>query len=159
MHGSVTGTHALGATHCRRTRWKSWSSDSALTLGATIRNTETRSLVATEAHIARIGDFEEDLTAVCFQLFDETLALSDPYHQRMIVSTKTERCYRIAAVFLNVVRDRMACMSVERIDIAALHSLREYEDAEFVRRRPRSRELLERGRASMPGGVPMSWMT
>ncbi|MEO1848660.1 MAG: hypothetical protein ABGY05_14930, partial [Pseudomonadota bacterium] len=115
--------------------------------------------MATEAHIARIGDFEEDLTAVCFQLFDETLALSDPYHQRMIVSTKTERCYRIAAVFLNVVRDRMACMSVERIDIAALHSLREYEDAEFVRRRPRSRELLERGRASMPGGVPMSWMT
>ncbi|MBT5622098.1 MAG: aminotransferase class III-fold pyridoxal phosphate-dependent enzyme, partial [Acidiferrobacteraceae bacterium] len=28
-----------------------------------------------------------------------------------------------------------------------------------MRRRPRSRELLERGRASMPGGVPMSWMT
>ena len=50
-------------------------------------------------------------------------------------------------------------MSVERIDTAKLRSLREHEDAEFVRRRPRSRELLERGRASMPGGVPMSWMT
>ncbi len=49
-------------------------------------------------------------------------------------------------------------MSTERIDRAGLCSLREQEDAEFVRRRPRSRELLERGRASMPGGVPMSWM-
>ena len=45
--------------------------------------------MATKAHIARIGDFEENLTAVWFQLFDEALALSDPYHQRMIVS-KTE---------------------------------------------------------------------
>ena len=53
----------------------------------------------------------------------------------------------------------MARMSTERVDTAALRLLREYEDAEFVRRRPRSRELLERGRASMPGGVPMSWMT
>jgi len=68
LRGSVTGTHGLGAT---------------------IRNTETRSLVATEAHIVRIGDFEENLTAVWFQLFAEALALSDPYHQRMIVS-KTE---------------------------------------------------------------------
>ncbi len=74
MRGSVTGTHALGAT---------------------IRNTETRSLVATEAHIARIGDFEEDLTAVWFQLLDEAL---DPYHPRMIVGIKAGRCYRIAAV-------------------------------------------------------------
>ena len=49
--------------------------------------------------------------------------------------------------------------ALERIDTAKLRSLREHEDAEFVRRRPRSRELLERGRASMPGGVPMSWMT
>ena len=53
----------------------------------------------------------------------------------------------------------MTRMSVERLDTAALRSLREHEDTEFVRRRPRSRELLERGRASMPGGVPMSWMT
>jgi hypothetical protein len=68
LRGSVTGTHALGAT---------------------IRNTETRSLVATEAHIARIGDFEEDLTAVWFQLLDEALALSDPYHQRRSL-VKTE---------------------------------------------------------------------
>ena len=50
-------------------------------------------------------------------------------------------------------------MSVDRIDTARLRVLREHEDAEFVHRRPRSRELLERGRASMPGGVPMSWMT
>ena len=49
-------------------------------------------------------------------------------------------------------------MSVERIDSARLHSLREHEDAEFERMRPRSRALRERGRASMPGGVPMSWM-
>ena len=49
-------------------------------------------------------------------------------------------------------------MSLDRIDRTRLRALREYEDAEFVRRRPRSRELQERARASMPGGVPMSWM-
>jgi len=47
---------------------------------------------------------------------------------------------------------------VTGIDAAALRSIREREDAEFVRRRPRSRELLERGRACMPSGVPMAWM-
>ena len=39
-----------------------------------------------------------------------------------------------------------------------LRSVREREDAEFVRRTPRSRALLERSRDSMPSGVPMSWM-
>ncbi|MCZ6777962.1 MAG: transaminase [Acidobacteria bacterium] len=32
------------------------------------------------------------------------------------------------------------------------------EQERFVTERPRSRSLLERGRRSMPGGVPMSWM-
>ncbi len=39
-----------------------------------------------------------------------------------------------------------------------LRSVREREDAAFVRRTPGSRALLERSRASMPSGVPMSWM-
>ncbi len=50
-------------------------------------------------------------------------------------------------------------MTIERIDSDAVRRLCEAENAEFERQRPRSRELLERGRASMPGGVPMSWMT
>ena len=32
------------------------------------------------------------------------------------------------------------------------------EDAEFERRTPNSRALLERSRATMPNGVPMAWM-
>ncbi len=46
-------------------------------------------------------------------------------------------------------------MSIERRKIAAL---RAREDKRFADERPRSRELLERARASMPAGVPMSWM-
>ena len=60
-----------------------------------IRNGKTGSLAAAEARIARIKHFEEDLTAVWFQLLDEAL---DPYHPRMIVGIKAGRCYRIAAV-------------------------------------------------------------
>ena len=45
-----------------------------------------------------------------------------------------------------------------RIDQQAVQAMREREDAEFVRRRPRSQELLEQGRGSMPNGIPMSWM-
>jgi Asp-tRNA(Asn)/Glu-tRNA(Gln) amidotransferase A subunit family amidase len=52
-----------------------------------IRNGETRSLAAAEAHIARIKHFEEDLTAVCFRLIDEAL---DPYHSKMIVGKKPD---------------------------------------------------------------------
>jgi len=52
----------------------------------------------------------------------------------------------------------MTTMPLQRIDTVELRSLREREDAEFIRRRPRSRDLLERAKASMPGGVPMSWM-
>jgi glutamate-1-semialdehyde aminotransferase len=37
-------------------------------------------------------------------------------------------------------------------------ALKEREDAEFVRMRPRSRELWAAGRAVMPNGVPMSWL-
>ena len=50
-------------------------------------------------------------------------------------------------------------MSVNRIDSDGLRALREHEDAEYLRHRPQSCELLARGLKSMPGGVPMSWMT
>ncbi|MBN35635.1 MAG: aspartate aminotransferase family protein [Rhodospirillaceae bacterium] len=50
-------------------------------------------------------------------------------------------------------------MSLERLDQAAIHALRESENIEFARTHLRSLELRERGRASMPNGVPMSWMT
>ncbi len=46
-------------------------------------------------------------------------------------------------------------MSIERQKIA---ELRAREDQRFVDERPRSRDLLKRARASMPAGVPMSWM-
>ncbi len=44
------------------------------------------------------------------------------------------------------------------LSLPLLKSLRDREDAEFVRRTPRSRALLERSRDSMPSGVPMAWM-
>ncbi|MDG2480003.1 MAG: aminotransferase class III-fold pyridoxal phosphate-dependent enzyme [Alphaproteobacteria bacterium] len=50
-------------------------------------------------------------------------------------------------------------MSLQRLDQAAIHALREKEDAAFARTHPRSHALQERGRASMPNGVPMTWMT
>jgi glutamate-1-semialdehyde 2,1-aminomutase len=53
----------------------------------------------------------------------------------------------------------MTDMALQRLDQAAIKALREQEDADFARRHPRSHELQERGRASMPNGVPMSWMT
>lgn len=43
------------------------------------------------------------------------------------------------------------------IDRSHIRRLKEREDARFVAERPRSVELLERGRRSMPRGVPMSW--
>ncbi len=46
-------------------------------------------------------------------------------------------------------------MSIDRQKIAAL---RAREDKRFVAERPRSMALLARARASMPAGVPMSWM-
>ncbi len=46
-------------------------------------------------------------------------------------------------------------MSIDRQKIA---ELRAREDRRFADERPRSRELLGRARASMPAGVPMSWM-
>jgi glutamate-1-semialdehyde 2,1-aminomutase len=45
--------------------------------------------------------------------------------------------------------------SLDRSRLAPLH---ERERAAFTAARPRSRELAERARAHMPGGVPMSWM-
>lgn len=44
------------------------------------------------------------------------------------------------------------------VDRERVRALRVREDARFLDERPRSRELLERARASMPNGVPMSWM-
>jgi hypothetical protein len=44
------------------------------------------------------------------------------------------------------------------IDRAKLAALRRREDAAMAIRTRRSRALLERGRAVMPSGVPMSWM-
>lgn len=44
------------------------------------------------------------------------------------------------------------------IDVERARALHEAENARFVSERPASIALLERGRASMPRGVPMSWM-
>ena len=44
------------------------------------------------------------------------------------------------------------------VDRERIRTLREREDARFLADRPRSRRLLERARASMPNGVPVSWM-
>jgi glutamate-1-semialdehyde 2,1-aminomutase len=44
------------------------------------------------------------------------------------------------------------------IDLERVRALEEAENARFVAERPRSMELGERARRSMPRGVPMSWM-
>jgi 4-aminobutyrate aminotransferase-like enzyme len=44
------------------------------------------------------------------------------------------------------------------IDRARLAALRRREDAQFLRRTPRSRELQRSASAHLPLGVPMSWM-
>ncbi len=44
------------------------------------------------------------------------------------------------------------------IDVEHARALHEAENARFVAERPASMALLERARASMPRGVPMSWM-
>ena len=44
------------------------------------------------------------------------------------------------------------------LDHRRIARLRAREGARFEEARPRSRALLERARASLPGGVPMSWM-
>lgn len=45
-----------------------------------------------------------------------------------------------------------------QIDRRRIAELRRREDQRFVEERPRSRALLQQARASMPAGVPMSWM-
>src|ERR671918_585166 len=47
---------------------------------------------------------------------------------------------------------------VSGADPAVVAELLHRERAAFVERHPRSRELFERGRASLLGGVPMTWM-
>ena len=44
------------------------------------------------------------------------------------------------------------------IDRERIQHLKQREDAAFVAARPRSTELWERAKASMPNGVPMSWL-
>jgi glutamate-1-semialdehyde 2,1-aminomutase len=44
------------------------------------------------------------------------------------------------------------------IDLERIEKLKREEDTRFLKTRPRSIALLERGRRSMPRGVPMSWM-
>lgn len=44
------------------------------------------------------------------------------------------------------------------IDLERVRALEQAENARFVAERPRSMELGERARRSMPRGVPMSWM-
>jgi len=46
----------------------------------------------------------------------------------------------------------------DRIDRAALASLRVREEAAFAGRTPKSRAWLDAARASMPNGVPVAWM-
>ncbi|MGH8895160.1 MAG: aspartate aminotransferase family protein [Actinomycetes bacterium] len=45
------------------------------------------------------------------------------------------------------------------VDPARVAALTRAEQARFVAEHPRSRQLSERARSVMPGGVPMSWMT
>ena len=44
------------------------------------------------------------------------------------------------------------------VDRTRLMDLLAQEDRRFVEARPRSRELFERAKASLLGGVPMNWM-
>ena len=44
------------------------------------------------------------------------------------------------------------------LDRERIQRLKQREDAAFVAARPRSAELWERAKASMPNGVPMSWL-
>jgi glutamate-1-semialdehyde 2,1-aminomutase len=48
-------------------------------------------------------------------------------------------------------------MTAPGVDPDRVRELKDREDRRFVEGRPRSIELLERGRASMPNGVPMQW--
>lgn len=52
----------------------------------------------------------------------------------------------------------MAGTAVGGIDRRKLQEIKAREDAAFVAARPRSAELWARGKASMPNGVPMSWL-
>ena len=45
------------------------------------------------------------------------------------------------------------------IDRQKLQALHAREEERFVARTPKSRELFEKAKGVMPGGVPMSWMT
>jgi len=44
------------------------------------------------------------------------------------------------------------------VDLGRVEELKRREDLRFVTARRRSSELVQRGRRSMPSGVPMGWM-
>ncbi len=52
----------------------------------------------------------------------------------------------------------MSGIAAGDIDRGKLREIKAREDAAFVAARPRSAELWERAKASMPNGVPMSWL-
>ena len=52
----------------------------------------------------------------------------------------------------------MAGIAEGGIDRGKLREIKAREDAAFVAARPRSAGLWERAKASMPNGVPMSWL-
>ena len=49
-------------------------------------------------------------------------------------------------------------LGLEEIDGRQARAMLESENARFVAERPKSTALLQRGRGSMPRGVPTSWM-
>ena len=51
----------------------------------------------------------------------------------------------------------MPLVSAQGIDAERVRELKTREDARFIAEHPRSIELIERGRRSMPHGVPMQW--
>jgi len=74
---------------------------------------------------------------------------------RKIVSDPGRFPKRFAACY----KGRMSvAISTPAIDRKALADLRSREDALFHARTPRSAAWLERGRRSMPNGVPVAWM-
>src|SRR3954466_12080344 len=52
----------------------------------------------------------------------------------------------------------LAAAGPTSVDAARVAELTAAEQERFERTHPRSRELFERAREVMPGGVPMSWM-
>jgi glutamate-1-semialdehyde 2,1-aminomutase len=65
---------------------------------------------------------------------------------------------RITYLARDVARRNGDIMSQQEVDPERVTQLKGLEEARFVTERPRSMTLLERAQATMPRGVPMSWM-